>query len=39
MRKRMLWRDIALTFRKSKGRFLSIVALLALGAFALVGSR
>ena len=39
MRKKMLWRDIALTFRKSKGRFLSIVALLALGAFALVGFK
>ena len=39
MHKRMLWRDIALTFKKSKGRFLSIVALLALGAFALVGFK
>lgn len=39
MHKHMLWRDIFLTFRKSRGRFLSIAALLALGAFALVGLK
>ncbi len=39
MSKRMLWRDIRCTFRKSIGRFVSIVALLALGAFALVGLK
>lgn len=37
--KKMLWKDIRLTFTKSRGRFLSIVALLALGAFALVGFK
>ena len=37
--KRALRRDIARTFHKSKGRFVSIVALLALGAFALVGFK
>ncbi|NEG55387.1 ABC transporter permease [Bifidobacterium platyrrhinorum] len=36
-RKRMLWKDIRITLRKSKGRFLSIVSLMALGSFALVG--
>ncbi|KFJ01239.1 ABC transporter permease [Bifidobacterium stellenboschense] len=36
-RKRMLWRDIRITLRRSKGRFLSIVSLMALGSFALVG--
>ena len=39
IKKRMLWRDIAGTFRKSMGRFLSIVFLIALGSFALVGLR
>ncbi len=38
-KKRMLWRDILATFRKSKGRFLSIVCLIALGSFALVGLK
>ncbi|OXN01133.1 cell division protein FtsX [Bifidobacterium vansinderenii] len=37
MRKRMLWKDIRQTLAKSKGRFLSIVSLMALGSFALVG--
>lgn len=35
--KRMLWRDIRQAFSKSKGRFFSIVCLVALGSFALVG--
>ncbi|MDF7664223.1 FtsX-like permease family protein [Bifidobacterium sp. ESL0763] len=35
--KRMLWRDIRQAFAKSKGRFFSIVCLVALGSFALVG--
>lgn len=35
--KRMLWRDIRQVFAKSKGRFFSIVCLVALGSFALVG--
>ena len=37
--KKMLWRDICLTFRKSRARFLSIAALIALGSFALVGLK
>lgn len=37
LRKRMLWKDIFATLRKSKGRFLSIVSLMLLGSFALVG--
>lgn len=36
-RKRMLWKDIQVTLTKSKGRFLSIVSLMTLGSFALVG--
>ena len=36
-KKRMLWKDIFRTLRKSKGRFISIAALIALGSFALVG--
>ena len=36
---KMLWRDIRATFSKSKGRFLSIVCLIALGSFALVGLK
>lgn len=36
-RKRMLWRDIRATLAKSKGRFASIVSLMTLGSFALVG--
>ena len=39
MGKRMLWVDVRRTFLKSKGRFVSIVALLTLGAFALVGLK
>ena len=35
----MLWRDIRLTFKKSRARFLSIAALIALGSFALVGLK
>ena len=38
-KKKMLWRDIRATFKKSKGRFLSIVCLIALGSFALVGLK
>ncbi|WP_243386849.1 ABC transporter permease [Bifidobacterium primatium] len=37
LRKRMLWKDIRQTMAKSKGRFLSIVSLMMLGSFALVG--
>lgn len=37
MRKRMLWKDIRKTFSNSWGRFLSIMMLMALGSFALVG--
>lgn len=37
--KKMLWRDIRTTFKKSRGRFLSIVFLIALGSFALVGLK
>ncbi|MBT1171777.1 FtsX-like permease family protein [Bifidobacterium sp. MA2] len=33
----MLWKDIRVTLAKSKGRFLSIVSLMTLGSFALVG--
>ncbi|WP_236029434.1 ABC transporter permease [Bifidobacterium miconisargentati] len=36
-RKRMLWKDIRITLSKTKGRFISIVSLMALGSFALVG--
>ena len=39
VKKKMLWRDIAATFRKSRGRFLSIACLIALGSFALVGLK
>ncbi len=35
--KKMLWKDIYQSIKKSKGRFLSIVGLMALGSFALVG--
>ncbi|WP_205831985.1 ABC transporter permease [Bifidobacterium moraviense] len=37
IRKRTLWKDIRVTLAKSKGRFASIVSLMALGSFALVG--
>lgn len=37
MRKRMLWKDIRKTFSNSWGRFFSIMMLMALGSFALVG--
>ncbi|NEG78232.1 FtsX-like permease family protein [Bifidobacterium avesanii] len=36
-RKRTLWKDIRATLAKSWGRFVSIVSLMALGSFALVG--
>lgn len=35
--KKVLWKDIKKCFAKSKGRFFSIVSLIALGSFALVG--
>ena len=38
-RKPKLWKDIRLTFRHSRGRFVSLVGLLALGAFALAGFK
>ena len=37
--KRMLWRDIRRTVARSRGRFISIVLLMALGSFALVGLK
>lgn len=37
MRKKTLWKDIKKCFLKSKGRFFSIMCLIALGSFALVG--
>lgn len=37
MQKKMLWKDIKKCFAKSKGRFISILCLVALGSFALVG--
>lgn len=39
MVKRMLWKDIRQTLSKSKGRVVSIVCLMALGSFALVGLK
>lgn len=39
MVKRMLWKDIRQTLSKSKGRVVSIVCLMALGPFALVGLK
>ena len=39
MVKRMLWKDILQTLSKSKGRVVSIVCLMALGSFALVGLK
>lgn len=39
MVKRMLWKDIRQTLSKSKGRVVSIVCLVALGSFALVGLK
>ncbi|WP_099468730.1 FtsX-like permease family protein [Konateibacter massiliensis] len=37
MKSKTLWKDIKKCFLKSKGRFISIVCLIALGSFALVG--
>ncbi len=37
MSKKTLWKDIKKCFLKSKGRFISITCLIALGSFALVG--
>lgn len=37
MKKKALWRDVRRAISHSKGRFLSIVGLMALGSFALVG--
>lgn len=39
MSKRILWKDIKKCFSKSKGRFFSIMCLIALGSFALVGLK
>ncbi|HIZ16631.1 MAG TPA: FtsX-like permease family protein [Firmicutes bacterium] len=39
MRKRKLYKDIRKCFSKSKGRFISIMCLMALGSFALVGLK
>ena len=38
-RKRILWKDIRQSFAKSKWRFISIMCLMALGSFALVGLK
>lgn len=39
MKKKTLWKDIKKCFLKSKGRFFSILCLVALGSFALVGLK
>ena len=39
MVKRILWKDIRQTLSGSIGRFVSIVCLMALGSFALVGLK
>ncbi|WP_282920155.1 ABC transporter permease [Ignavigranum ruoffiae] len=39
MKKSTLWKDIRKAFRHSKGRFFSIICLIALGSFALVGLK
>ena len=39
MAKRTYWKDISLSFSQSKGRFLSIFSLMAIGAIALVGLK
>lgn len=39
MAKRTYWKDIRLSFSQSKGRFLSIFSLMAIGAIALVGLK
>lgn len=39
MKKKTLWKDIKKCFSKSKGRFISIMCLVALGSFALVGLK
>jgi putative ABC transport system permease protein len=33
------WKDVFQSFKKSKGRFLSIMSLMGLGAFALIGLK
>ena len=38
-KKKQLWHDILATFKKSRGRFISILCLIALGSFALVGLK
>ena len=39
MKKKVLWKDIKKCFSKSKGRFFSILCLMMLGSFALVGLK
>ena len=39
MKKKMLWKDVFKSISKSKGRFFSIVGLMLLGSFALVGLK
>ncbi|NEW62538.1 FtsX-like permease family protein [Granulicatella sp. zg-ZJ] len=39
MKRKIFWKDIRQSFSKSKGRFLSIISLMALGSFALVGLK
>lgn len=39
MKKKMLWKDIVKSVAKSKGRFFSIMGLMFLGSFALVGLK
>lgn len=37
LKKKMLWKDIKKCVSKSKGRFFSILCLVAIGSFALLG--
>ncbi|WP_124058727.1 FtsX-like permease family protein [Vaginisenegalia massiliensis] len=39
MRKKTLWKDIRTSIAKSKGRFVSIICLIMLGTFALIGLK
>ncbi|MGO3792363.1 MAG: ABC transporter permease, partial [Enterococcus gilvus] len=39
LKKKALWRDVFRSFKKSKGRFFSILLLMMLGSFALVGLK
>ena len=39
MKKKMLWKDIRKSITKSKGRFFSIMGLMLIGSFALIGLK